>query len=951
MADQIASLVLKIDSTSAKGASADLEKLNQAGKTVETSLAAVGTSGKEAATGVSSVSDAAKSAQNQVNTLNTTFSQTATALRNIPASMNSVSSSLTGSSAPLGILAKQGQELRDSLSQLGPVARAAMSQLSALNGIATTSRAAETSVKSVGVAAKDAATGTDALSKAAKAADADVASVAKSSGLAATAMNELSRAANGYGAVGRAASSALGGMSVGIGAVAVAVAALGYAYYQGSQETVRFNKALILTGNYAGVSADGLADMAKRIGDVSGTTGKAADALTKIVSTGRITSRSIEEVGLAAVAMEKATGQSVDQTIENFTKLAEAPTAASAKLNEQYHYLTASVYEQIKALEVQGRKQDAAALAQSTFSTATQQMGVAVKNNAGIMERSWDGVTSAVKRAVDAMKSIGRVSTQSEEIASLEQQIADRERKLSMGNVGGINKQRTEMNLAADKAKLAALRDQVQIQKNIATAGGLAAQAEEAAIAQSQTRDAYLKARKGTSMAASLEEENKDFQKAVVGLKAGTDEYEKVLTAHNDKVAQIKKQFSGGATVDDAATKLIQQLREQEAAMRLQLGVSEKLTDAEKERAKYVQLYADLKEKKVLTAEQKSLLAKESEVRAQLDSNVAVSEQLRLKTDMIKLDERALEIQRNMAASAESRGQQYEDQLGAMGLGRQAQERVKAQQDLRKESQRNQRTLSRGLSEGALNSDEFAKQSQMISTGLADALEQQRDYYAEVDRLQSDWKVGATSGLADYADMTKNVAQQAGSAFANAFQGAEDALANFVTTGKLSFSEMANSIISDLARIAIRQNITGVLASGLSAAIGGMFGGGSNAAVGSTSGMSGSWGAVAGGRAFGGDTRAGGLYEVNERGPELYTERGKTYLMSGDGGGYVSPATTSGGQSAPNVEINLINQSGQELTASKGGMSMDSIRGMVLDVIVSDARKNGRGIQAVKGAM
>ena len=42
----------------------------------------------------------------------------------------------------------------------------------------------------------------------------------------------------------------------------------------------------------------------------------------------------------------------------------------------------------------------------------------------------------------------------------------------------------------------------------------------------------------------------------------------------------------------------------------------------------------------------------------------------------------------------------------------------------------------------------------------------------------------------------------------NALQGMEDALVNFVMTGKLNFKNLANSIIADMARIAIQQTIT-----------------------------------------------------------------------------------------------------------------------------------------------
>lgn len=65
-------------------------------------------------------------------------------------------------------------------------------------------------------------------------------------------------------------------------------------------------------------------------------------------------------------------------------------------------------------------------------------------------------------------------------------------------------------------------------------------------------------------------------------------------------------------------------------------------------------------------------------------------------------------------------------------------------------------------------------------------------------------------------------------AWVNALKGTEDALVNFVTTGKLSFKDLANSIISDLVRIAIQQAIIKPLTGWFSGlfANGGVFEGG-----------------------------------------------------------------------------------------------------------------------------
>ena len=54
----------------------------------------------------------------------------------------------------------------------------------------------------------------------------------------------------------------------------------------------------------------------------------------------------------------------------------------------------------------------------------------------------------------------------------------------------------------------------------------------------------------------------------------------------------------------------------------------------------------------------------------------------------------------------------------------------------------------------------------------------------------------------------------------------EDALVSFVTKGKADFRSLAQSILSDIARLTLRQTVMKPLAQFLSSAIGSMFGGG-----------------------------------------------------------------------------------------------------------------------------
>lgn len=79
-------------------------------------------------------------------------------------------------------------------------------------------------------------------------------------------------------------------------------------------------------------------------------------------------------------------------------------------------------------------------------------------------------------------------------------------------------------------------------------------------------------------------------------------------------------------------------------------------------------------------------------------------------------------------------------------------------------------------------------------------------------------------GLADYATAAMDFGQQIGDALVGAFQAAEDALVEFVESGKLDIKSLATSIIADFARIGIRGYIMGPLANALGGLIGGPVG-------------------------------------------------------------------------------------------------------------------------------
>lgn len=276
-----------------------------------------------------------------------------------------------------------------------------------------------------------------------------------------------------------AARTAVLSLSGGLGIAAAAALALGAAYVQGSREDAAFRRAIVLTGNAAGVTAGQLRDMAAQISAGGGTQREAAAALSALVGGGQVAANQLDVAARAAVRLQSVAGVAVGETVRQFEALGRDPTRASARLNESTNFLTRSLYEQIRAAEAQGRSSTAAALAQQAYADTMERRTAQLEASLGLVERGWNAITGAAKKAWDAMLDVGREQTLAQKMAAVQEEI----RKLDAGQgraawLGqwGMNDQR-RADLAA---QLATLQESERLAKRAATA-----QAEEAA----RTRD------------------------------------------------------------------------------------------------------------------------------------------------------------------------------------------------------------------------------------------------------------------------------------------------------------------------------------------------------------------------------------------------------------------------------------------------------------------------------
>ncbi len=617
-----------------------------------------------------------------------------------------------------------------------------------------------------------------------------------------------------------------------------AVGALGYAFYKGSEEQDNYNKSLILTGNYAGVSAGQLGDMARQVSATVGSTGQAAEVLALLAGNGKIAGESFVGITQAAVSMQEATGKAVSETVAEFSKLADDPVKASAALNEQYHYLTASVYSQIAALESQGNHAGAVKLATESFADAINERTPRILENLSFWERGYN----AVARAADGLKNIGRPDIG----ADIEQARRDLA-GAQAGNVGLFQNKQEMIDLYQNRLNM--LEDQKAAEADIAKWEGEQAKAQGAAVSSmtkidALTKSAWTNEQKRTDAIKEYKRQLEDIRKVAPNdPRLNQDAIDKNLANINDQfkdskaagsqvdltsfnnaknnLAAISEEYKNAQKELDAAQKagLVSQA---DYALKREALIGNELDEVTAAYEAEIAALETAKSKKTTSAaqsiqlDQKIADARAGMVKAQKDADSQLDVLATNETGRLARQERAITTY-VQALAQQQRALELAGQRAVLGVGQgdrqnalnnelNSQQDRFAQQSLELANQKSD--PSRNMSE-----EEFARKSQALADANKAATDQIRQNYADVEAAQGDWTKGATSAWANYLDSASNIAGQTKTLFGNAFSSMEDAVVNFAMTGKLSFADFTKSILADMARIATRQASSALLSS------------------------------------------------------------------------------------------------------------------------------------------
>lgn len=655
-----------------------------------------------------------------------------------------------------------------------------------------------------------------------------------------------------------------------IGGVVSTVAALAKAGYDAYDSQRTLQKALIMTGGYAGSSATEIKSLVDEIAGSAAvaTSGQILEVATAVAKTGKFTKDELKTITKATADWVATTGESSEKVIGYFEKIAKDPIKGLAELNESFNFLDKGQLTYIATLEKTKGKIEAVEYATELFAKMMKDRSDEIAESATPLEKMWIDIK---QWASEAWEEVGIVTlTAGNMIADVVMGVVNQIRLIlaqgdkmvadflvSVGNkasalpgVGswfqGIAKEQADVAKKSAKEIEELERQIAKIDGRLSNPAGYRKMVEEQGKFAGKSKEVKEAVSKE---AEALKDRNKEQK---VTIDQGTrllDQYEQDLIALQTQLQVLKEHRD----INDKISQQRKNLWNTQARFQV----------LEKEA-----------QRRQLTADERAELANKDKILALREQAAVIGDQITKQEQLIKREQDAAKFLREQAAAIAK--------IQAQAQGK------------------SDRQASRDAELEQIKSSWLNQGGSLEDQELQAMLAKRQEYYAEEDSLRGNWLAGIKKSWAEYGETVTDINGQIENIGMSALSGLSDQLTEFLTTGKASFKDFASSIIGMIVKMIAQMVIFNTL-SGL------MPGGGGGGSF-SFANMLGGGGKAAKGYANGGYTGDGGKYEpkgIVHGGEFVFTKeatkrigtRNLYKLMRGYANGGIVGGNTYGGAS------------------------------------------------------
>lgn len=455
-------------------------------------------------------------------------------------------------------------------------------------------------------------------------------------------LQQGSQIKDSFGGIG-AAAKAMGGYIYGlINPLTVAAAsgvALAAVFVNAEREASALNKALFSGSASSGQTAEGLSQVAKEVASITGRLSAARDVVVALAASTGLSESQFRNLAGAAGSISEFTGKGASEVASSLGDLGDSATKAAQKISAQYGLLTSAQYDVIKGLEDQGRKQEALDLLSETLNKNAQERLKRYRASLSDIERDWNDIGTAISNAYSKVRGELFPDT-AKEIEIIERILKTRRDGGIAGALSnglsslhgalGLRSEGNDDSTPALEKRLALLKSTVSINEQNAAAEGKSTRENQARIKAEAEWAALVKS--NYSSEKKLAEDIANARK--LGVEAGKSQVEIDKEIADIQAKYDKAQAKPKAFKEDAGQRLLNEAREREAVLIQQNSlissqgvVTERLGAQAQALIKWEQQLADIKSKKTLTADQKSLIASQDLITAQLKRNAELEKQ------------------------------------------------------------------------------------------------------------------------------------------------------------------------------------------------------------------------------------------------------------------------------------------------------------------------------------
>lgn len=378
------------------------------------------------------------------------------------------------------------------------------------------------------------------------------------------------------------------------GGLAAAVGAFAFAAVEGYNESMALQRAIVTTGNFAGVTASQFETAAARIQQSAGVTaGASRDLLMRSVASGQFGPGNVELVATAMANLQRITGQTSDDIAKVFAKLSDGASKWAAETNKAYNFLTVEQFKYIRQLEEQGKKEEAIGVAVGALNDSLKGRAVQL----GSLEKGWKAVGNAASAAWNAMLNVGRETTTQQRYDDARVRLDE----LKAANPAGMREmfpgraRLMDTEIAKQQALVDSLNELVRMENRAASAQAARASANQTAIAQ----EIEKAKEKGTVQRSEFDRLKEQYENQLMGARQLTLEEQFLQEVQLGRYktlsqAQIENLRGIARTIDE--TKAASELEKERAATAARLAREQESAAKREEtrlnnlRDKYVEL-------------------------------------------------------------------------------------------------------------------------------------------------------------------------------------------------------------------------------------------------------------------------------------------------------------------------------------------------------------------------